>query len=254
MGLIHWIEAIVIIIVAVVVVSAIAVEILFPGALSLITGSVSAYFSSASSNSSFASPGINFSYPSNWVSLNPQILSSAAAKIIPMFGNYSLNQSIGSIGVLFPASFITSFSGFMLTLLSHAGGNLSGIKLPSNLAVVIAGSTKIADHDINLSGALSELSKSGVIHNISLSGVRGLGTSITNDTIAGLHLAIGELKIAQINGSVCFVFGAALSNSTASILNNSFNRVSGSINCSFSQTGTGLAESLLSHIMPNITK
>ena len=254
MGLIHWIEAIIIILVAITVIGAVALEIIFPGSLSLLTGSVSAYFSSASSNSSFTSPGMNFSYPSNWVSLNPQILSSAAIKMLPMFGNFSLNKSIGSIGVLFPASFITSFSGLIPDLLSHAGGNLSGLKLPSNLAVVIAGGTKITNHSINLSKVLSELSNNILIHNISLSGVQGLGASLTNDTIAGLHLAIGKLEIAQVNGSVCFVFGAALSNGTASVLNNSFNRVSGSMNCSFSQTGTGLAASILSHIMPNITK
>ncbi len=254
MGLIHWIEAIIILLAVVVVAGIILLSVLFPGALSLIFNSVSAYFSSASSNSTFSSPSINFSYPANWVSLNGQLLSSSVTKLLPMFGNYSVNGTIGSIGIIFPASFVVSLVNFIPQFISNVRGNLSGVQLPSSLSIVVGGGTKISNGTINLYKVLSDLSSKAVINNVSLSGVPGFIISLDNETIAGIHVSFSRFAISQVNGSVCFVFGVTNDNNNVESLNYSFDRVKESINCSFSSVGAGLPSGLLSHILPNITK
>lgn len=250
--LITWIETIVVLLVVIIVAGIIALSILFPGSLGILASSASAYFSSASSNSTFSSGSMNFSYPSNWVALNPQFLSNSASKLLPMFGNYSINGTPSGIGVLFPASFITSLAGFIPTLISHANGNLSGLQLPSSLGVVIAGGTKISNSSLDLYSLLSKISGNNSIQNIALSNTSGFGISLENSSLGSLHLAFSRIEISQVNGSICFVFGAAVSNKTTASVNNTFDRISNSINCSFSNLGGSLPSSLLNNILPGI--
>ncbi len=254
MGFLQVVEAFIVIIIVIIIVGAVALAVLFPGSLSLLASSIPAYFSSASSNSTFRSSTLNFSYPANWVSLSPQLLSSSAAKILPFFSNSTVNKSTRSTGVLFPASSIISLTGFIPSLLSSLNGNTSSIKLPSSFEVVVVGGAKIASNNIDLLSALSTLPNISPPHSVSLSGTPGFGVSITNSTIAGIHVAFGELDIAQVDGSVCFVFGATLNKNTTAAVNTSFNRVGKSLNCAFSSFGTDLSSGLFSKIFPSVAK
>ncbi len=224
-----------------------AFETLLPQLGSAITGTVTSYFSSPSSNSTFSANGVNFKYPANWVSFNPGLISKFINTQNYTNGltngtNYTLSMVVPSSllgGELFEAP------SLIYNLLTK-NTNITGVinRLLSNIDLVLAGkinyknSTSFMPSNLVNSTLFSSLSHASGMSkinqtNLTINGVDWDLITISNFTFDNkVNLSGGSFALSYDNGTFCFVMGASAAKSGIGNVETAFDRILNSIRCS----------------------
>ena len=223
-------------------------SLLFPQELSLITSAIISNLNNPKSNQTFVASGVKFVYPATWVPVNVSIFAS----VVYNQTNSSQNnrfQNKTQIGIIAPASEILSLVADGPGLLSRYLSNPKSFRPPSNLTFIIAGAATILNRSFNPRLTIVETVSNASIKNITLGGYNGVHVNIANETVINITATYAELSVAESHGSVCFVFGFTGERGEISDLNQSFYRVSQSLQCSFSQIGTSVPVPILDRFL-----
>jgi hypothetical protein len=216
---------------------------LYPPEVGLFFSALFSLFNSPSQSKAFSSPGVNFNYPANWVTVNISIFSSAISNqsntSVSRFGNKS------QIVVIVPAAEIISFAADGPSLLSQYLAHPSNFTPPSGLSFVVSGAINVLKRSFYPRVSILEAVPGANITNITIGGYNGVHVAFLNQTILKVKEYFSELSVAETNGSVCFVFGFASQPGEVGDLNQSFNRVAQSLSCDFSQIGISVPSSIL---------
>lgn len=236
---------IVLFVVVLIIIAGIAVFILYllyPGWVGLFFSAVGAVANSPSQNSTFSAAGVNFNYPANWISVNTSLFASALSNQSNTSSSKFGNKS--QVAVIIPASEALKPS-FLSQLLMEYLSNPTSFLPPSDLAFVTAGAASVFNKTFPLGNAILEVDPNASLINTSIGGYSGVHATFFNQTILSVTEYFAELSAAEVNGSLCFVFGYAGQKNDVATVNQSFNRVAQSLKCDFSKVGTSLPPSLL---------
>jgi hypothetical protein len=224
-------------------------RIYFPAAANAIGSFVSAFFSGASSNSSFSSADLNFTYSGNWIQFAPSTL-------MDFFGSNNsilhtnLTQNASMPVALVPSSLISyailnlpsvissirngslsytlgSFlNQFSIIVVYRAVSENASIPLLSNISLSNSASFS------GLSMKVSSRFPSAVIKMINLSGAPGVLFVIRNYTLSALqNISLIETAVSRINDTLCLVVGVSVSELQVHQENSTFARVIDSVTC-----------------------
>ncbi|MBE5727887.1 hypothetical protein IHE50_00505 [Candidatus Parvarchaeota archaeon] len=123
----------------------VALSIIFPPFSSLAFKTISSFFASPSSNNTFTSGVLNFSYPQNWIEINPSSITSSFAKTL----NATTLQNVSDMQILIPASSMFSLmreGPSLISSISSKNINLSKLAstLLSNTNIILVGSVNLS--------------------------------------------------------------------------------------------------------------
>ncbi|MEM4067357.1 MAG: hypothetical protein QXV17_10920 [Candidatus Micrarchaeaceae archaeon] len=222
-----------------------ALSIIFPPFAGLALKTFSSFFASPSNNNTFSSKSLNFTYPQNWIEINPTVITSSFAKNL----NATKLANLSSIQVLIPSSSMVSLLGSGPALLSSLSSKNSSIPkeisgILSNTNLMLVGAINLSQCNIsnktNLTSSTSKLYKVVNISNsskvnISFAMIRGMPAftaTFSNLTYEStIHIPYGSLAGIIDGKHLCFVFAFAGRGSELSQTSYAFDRVYKSVEC-----------------------
>lgn len=221
---------------------------LYPAETNLFFNALGSVFNSPSQSKTFLAPGVTFAYPANWVSIN----TTQFASVIASKRNSSSSNGFGNksqIAIVVPASEVLSLVDTGPTLLSEYLASPRNFTLPNNISFIAAGAITVLNREFSPSNSILKAVPNAYLRNITLGGYNGVNVQFYNTKVLNVSLVFAELSVAEQNGSVCFVFGAAGSQDQVYTVNQSFNRAAQTIQCSFTDIGTSVPASILDEFL-----
>lgn len=222
-----------------------ALSIIFPPFGGLALRTISSFFASPSSNNTFSSSSLNFTYPQNWLEINPSVITSSFAKNL----NATNFANLSSIQVLIPSASVISLLGsgpsFLSSLSSKNSSTLKDISgVLSNTNLILVGAVDISKYNLsnktNSTPSASKLYKFVNISNsskvnISFTVIKGrpaFTATFENVTYGRtIHIPYGSVAGVIDGKHLCFVFAFAGREPELSQTSYAFDRVYNSVRC-----------------------